>query len=387
MTRFRWLNAAPAMWPADGARLLLVAMIGGMVVYTGVNVVTGVGIFATDFGVPGLPIVLAVGAIQLRHSLAAAEGRRAEWWPLSYALLLALILIPAPLLTYRWNTMTWFLIGSSLMLLPARASIAVTAATTIFSSTWWTLNAGLETPEPQELAWLFWYAASVTLLGGLSLFAAARLVRSAAILRGARMELADLATARERLRISRDLHDVLGRALSTISLRGDLADELISAGNLPAAVTEITTLREVVADAKQDLRDLAFDRRPVHMREELRLGVSLLESAGITTVTKVEVGDLDPKIDALFGWTVREGITNVLRHSSATACSILIERADGNWRAEIENDGAGPVDRQAAREGTGLANVRLRSSEMGGWARVKQPGDGSFRLAVEVPEQ
>jgi two-component system sensor histidine kinase DesK len=90
---------------------------------------------------------------------------------------------------------------------------------------------------------------------------------------------------------------------------------------------------------------------------------------------------LPTAIDELFGWTLREGVTNVLRHSAARACWISIRCDDGKVRLEIENDEAA----SPAVGGNGLVGLASRTAELLGTAVRRPTAGGRFRLVVEVP--
>ena len=92
--------------------------------------------------------------------------------------------------------------------------------------------------------------------------------------------------------------------------------------------------------------------------------------------------DVPPAVDELFAWAVREGVTNVLRHSTATTCALRVRRDGGLLRLEVENDGAAP----ASRGGHGLGGLAARAAALGGTAAGRATGDGGFVLVVEVPE-
>jgi two-component system sensor histidine kinase DesK len=88
-------------------------------------------------------------------------------------------------------------------------------------------------------------------------------------------------------------------------------------------------------------------------------------------------------VESVLAWAVREGVTNVLRHSQASICSITAGRWDGHARLEIVNDGA----RSPVGEGSGLAGLAERAGALTGSAAAGRTGDGRFRLLVEVPEE
>src|SRR5262249_28854125 len=150
-----------------------------------------------------IALVLAASAIQVRHSLAAARGTRPRYWPWSLALLVAIVYVPAPWYGARWATLPWFVLTSLAMLLDRRD---VVAALVVGECAWFAVMEYSDPGLANVLARIA-YLAAVHLLGVIGLYGAIRLVRLQDGLRAARAELADLAMGRERLRISRDLHD------------------------------------------------------------------------------------------------------------------------------------------------------------------------------------
>ena len=216
----------------------------------------------------------------------------------------------------------------------------------------------------------------------MGLFAAARLVRAVEDLQTARAELAELAVGRERLRISRDLHDLLGHTLSAVSLKGDLALRLLERNEHSRAAAEIESLTAVARSALRDMRDVAHDAHHVSFATDANSAVSLLATAGIETQIDVQVSDTSPAVDDLLGWALREGVTNVLRHSAATRCAISIRRDAGRVVLMMENDGAAP----AALGGHGLNGLAARASALSGVANGTSLPDGQFCLLVHVPE-
>ncbi|GGS64361.1 hypothetical protein GCM10010156_24290 [Planobispora rosea] len=234
------------------------------------------------------------------------------------------------------------------------------------------------------------YVGITVLVTSFVLYAAVRLVAVTRELERARAELAEAAVLRERLRISRDLHDGLGSSLTTIALKGDLARRLVER-DPASARNELTELVQVARDTAQEVRQVARGYREMSLREEVRRGVALLEVSGIGCRANLADLGLDRPTDEALAWAVREGITNVLRHSRATTCSISTSAADGTARLELVNDGAprraadGGVPERVAGDGGGLTGLRERASGLGGSLHAEPTGNGGFRLVVEVP--
>jgi len=336
---------------------------------------------AADSGANSLALVLVAGAIQLRHSLAAAAGVRPRYWRWSLGALVAIVYGPLLHFGQQWITLQWFAFASFAMLLDRRAARLAMIVTFVPAGLWyvWTMNTNQGIAEG---VWLLAYWSALSFLGAGGLYGAARLVRLLDEMREVRADLADLAVSRERLRISRDLHDLLGQSLSAVSLKGDLAAGLLERDHVPQAIAEIESLVSVARSALRDVLDIAHREPPIALASEIERVVDLLGSTGTETRVDVAVPTLPPAVDELFAWALREGVTNVLRHSSATKCSIRIEQRHGSARFEITNDAAMPM----SRGGSGLTGLAARAAELSGVASGQPTGDGGFRLTVEVPE-
>ncbi len=181
-------------------------------------------------------------------------------------------------------------------------------------------------------------------------------------------------------RVSRDLHDLLGQSLSAISLKGDLALRLLG-GDGQAARSEIEGLTGIARDALSGLRAVAREEHAVSLRTEIEGAAGLLSAAGVQAHTDLDLPDLAPAAEAVLAWAVREGTTNVLRHSRATTCSITAGRRRGSVFLEIFNDGG--VAESGA--GSGLAGLAERARAKAGSVSAGRT-DGGFRLVVEIPE-
>lgn len=173
----------------------------------------------------------------------------------------------------------------------------------------------------------------------------------------ARQAQAQLAVAEERLRFSRDVHDVLGRRLSTIAVQAELAATLAERGDDRAA-SRMLEVRAVAHDALAEARELARGYRPIDLGHELSGARSLLRAAGIEV--RLDVGTVPRAWHEAAGWVVRESTTNVLRHSAAGL--VRISYGDGELR--VDNDGV-PPDGVAAPDGTGLEGLRERLEPLG----------------------
>jgi two-component system sensor histidine kinase DesK len=325
---------------------------------------------------------VAIGALQLRHSFAAARGQRPRGWRWTLLTLLVLVYLPMVRFAWDWAPIQYCVIASALMLLrgwPAAIMVAAPILGTIAAG----MREGfVDGATAGQVAFLVPYWVVGLLAGGMALYGSARLVWIADQLHAARIELAELAIGRERLRVSRDLHDLLGQSLSAVSLKGDLAKRLLHR-DLVAARAEIEGLTEVARDALRGMRAVARDQHAVSLRSETNAATALLQAARVEARIHLDLPELPEPVEAVFAWAVREGVTNMLRHSDARVCSITAVRRDGIVRLEIVNDEARPP----THGGSGLAGLAERARALSGSVSAERTRDGRFRLAVELPQE
>ncbi|MDQ6747083.1 MAG: sensor histidine kinase [Candidatus Dormibacteraeota bacterium] len=222
-----------------------------------------------------------------------------------------------------------------------------------------------------------------TTLIGLASVGAAALGRTVLALRQARNELARLAVSEERLRFARDLHDLLGHSLSVVVLKSELARQVMERDPRRAA-DELAEIERVARDALRDVREAVAGYRQTNLATELSGAREMLESAGIACRLQEDAGLLSPAAETALAWAVREGATNVLRHSRARECVLRLTREDGTAMLEMVDDGTGP-GAASAPAGNGLRGLGERVAAVGGEFHAG-PADGrGFRLLVTVP--
>ncbi|MFF4409662.1 sensor histidine kinase [Streptomyces sp. NPDC001262] len=200
---------------------------------------------------------------------------------------------------------------------------------------------------------------------------------------------ARLAVAEERLRFSRDMHDVMGRNLAVIALKSELAVQLGRRGS-PAALEQMAEVQRIAQESQREVREVVRGYREADLHTELEGARGVLSAAGIECRIDGSGSDrLPAPVQSALGWVVREATTNVLRHAEATRCAVRLRVVDAGARAVlvIENDGVrdgGPAP--AGKGGSGIAGLRERLAVLGG-TLVAGPGDrGTFRLTAEIGE-
>jgi two-component system, NarL family, sensor histidine kinase DesK len=221
---------------------------------------------------------------------------------------------------------------------------------------------------------------------GFSMIIVNRLVLTVRELRAARVEITRLAVAEERLRFARDLHDLLGHSLSSITLKSELAGRLLPVAPDKAAA-EVRDIEGVARNALREVREAVAGYRQPTLDEELASAQQILEAAGIACHIERSVGVLPNVVDAVLAWTVREGTTNVIRHSHAKHCEICLMQESEEIHAEISDDGVGfssPSD-ETNVNGSGLSGLAERVAARSGKFEAKTPSGGGFSLRVSLP--
>jgi two-component system sensor histidine kinase DesK len=224
---------------------------------------------------------------------------------------------------------------------------------------------------------------------GLWITAFARNIATIVELRAAREEIARLAVAEERLRFARDLHDLLGHSLSLITLKSELAGRLLPPiPEAKIALKEIRDVEGVARGALREVREAVAGYRQPTLDEELASAREMLEAAGIACWIENKAGALPNGTNAVLAWTVREGVTNVIRHSRARRCDIRVTQNGEEVHAEISDDGRGSSpERNGEVTGSGLSGLAERVGASGGGFEAKTLPEGGFRLRVSLPLQ
>lgn len=219
------------------------------------------------------------------------------------------------------------------------------------------------------------------LLGCFAAFGIGQVIERNAQLARAREQLVDLAVTQERERMGRDVHDLLGHSLTVITVKAELAGRLLE--TLPAdpgvdrVRIEVTDVERLAREALADVRATVSGTREVSLTGELAAARSALAAAGIRVDLPGAVDMVPARYRELFAWALREGVTNVVRHSGATWCGIQLT-AD---RVEVRDDGRGPG---GCGTGNGLAGLQARAEKAGCRLDIERAPEGGFLLRVGV---
>lgn len=227
-------------------------------------------------------------------------------------------------------------------------------------------------------------------------------------LRATQAELAKVAVSEERLRFARDMHDLLGHTLSVVVVKAAVVRRLAERDPAVAA-REAGEIEEIGRRALVEIREAVTGYRECRLDTELAGARKALSGAGIEVTVRESGKPLPAAAESVLTWAVREGVTNVIRHSGARRCEIDIRRVDGDATLEIRDDGRGGVAAPAAGAngagqgsispdglgpdgldpggvgGHGLRGIAERVRAAGGTFEAGVRPGGGFRLTATIP--
>ncbi|MER7399389.1 sensor histidine kinase [Streptomyces sp. NPDC000151] len=239
------------------------------------------------------------------------------------------------------------------------------------------------------------------LLGGFAMVGIQQLIRTTNELREAREEVARLAAEEERLRLARDLHDLLGHSLSLITLKSELAGRMLP-DRPDDAARQVADIEQVGRQALVDVREAVTGFRRPRLAVELAGARAALRTAGITAEVDPALEEFrdrargradgpspSPDAEGALAWALREAVTNVVRHSGAGRCELLLSE---EWEADerrllcltVLDDGVGPP--RALAHGNGLRGLHERLAPADGRLETgPSPHGNGFALRAYVP--
>ncbi|MBB6552390.1 sensor histidine kinase [Nonomuraea rubra] len=239
----------------------------------------------------------------------------------------------------------------------------------------------------------------------LAVYGLTRLVELVGELSRTRAELVEVAALRERLKVGRDVHDLLGRGLTTIVLHAELALRLLgtdpgqaggrSGRQRTDADAQLERLAGAARAALSDSVRLNAPGLPLSLEAEIGSAGAVLEQAGVRV--RIDAAPVTGTAGPVLAVVLREAVTNVLKHGTPAECTIELAVADGQVRLRVTNDGAtasqevrlrvtndGASDGQEPAYGSGLRNLRARVAAIGGELATTRTGD-RFELLARAP--
>jgi two-component system sensor histidine kinase DesK len=304
--------------------------------------------------------------LPLYFSVFWQRGRRARWliWAIA-----ALGLVTMP---FNAGAGTYLVYAAALI--PWHAPVRVA----LVSDGVWVLAILVEAVVLGLPMWTWMVAVIGTTAIGAATIHAAETQRQHRQLLRAQEEVEQMAAVAERERIARDLHDVLGHTLAVIALKSELAARLAES-DPPRAASEIREVERVSREALRDVREAIEGYRQRGLPAEIEAARAALSVAGIALDVEVPPLALSARLETALAMTLREAVTNVVRHSGASWCRVWLQ-ADGDYATlTVLDDGRGG----RLTEGHGLSGIRSRIRQLGG--RVDVESGRGVRVAITLP--
>lgn len=198
----------------------------------------------------------------------------------------------------------------------------------------------------------------------------------------ANQKIAELAIVEERHRIARDLHDTLGQKLSMIGLKGELSRKLMDTDS-ESAKKELEDIQDTARYALKEVREMISDMKNVSLKDELSHVRMILETAGIKhdIHTEVDFEEIPMLTESVLSMSLKEAVTNVVKHSKAEYCSIILTETKKDIYLKVSDDGNNTSE---INYGNGLQGMRERLSFVNGEFQVFSSENG-FEVNITVP--
>lgn len=195
---------------------------------------------------------------------------------------------------------------------------------------------------------------------------------------------AERAVITERQRFASDLHDIQGQHLSLITVEAELVSRLIDRAEYSAAVYHANRVQTIALEALEEMHRVVYANREVYLDDEIIKAIRVLQSAGISINQDTkDIPEFSKDVDRLLGLTVREGVTNILKHTQAQTCSISVQRERRSGQDGISlivaDSGVSDISMTVSantESGTGLKMLNRRYRKLGGTLEFVQNGDG-----------
>lgn len=186
----------------------------------------------------------------------------------------------------------------------------------------------------------------------------------------------ELDLSRQRERVGRDVHDILGHSLTVIAVKTELASKLVDR-DPDRARTELEDVLELARSSLGEVRTTVTQLQTPSLSSQLIAAGTALKAAGIRVERPTQIPNVNDSASHLLAWCLREAITNVVRHSDASLCSITISETG----LTVTDDGAGLAE---VAEGHGLRGMRKRITDAGGTMVLREADPGAPRPGTHL---
>jgi two-component system sensor histidine kinase DesK len=331
---------------------------------------------------------LALHVWRIREHVTSLGHRAAPWFVViasAVALALTLVGLASSMTGFMWALVGGVLLGDVVGGLRARwTAVWIVCAVAVVAGVGYVVSVPVYAALPFPASPWIGVSIAAVYVGMMWCIDVERLwwLKAVTDLDDSRRAAAELATARERLRLADDLHDILGHALEVVAFKSELAARLLTA-DADRARQEMDAVQQVARESLSEVRALVRDTRTTDLVTELAGARAVLDSAGITLVVKGDPATVGPTARNVLGRVLREAMTNLLRHAQPSHCAIEIEVTGTEATLRVVNDGAQPD--AAADPGTGLAALSRYLDEHAGRLDAGLAPDGTFHLDATLP--
>ncbi len=293
-----------------------------------------------------------------------------------------LLVLPYAFFGHSWAGVAGLVAGNALLVLSPAFGVATFAATVV----------GTGAAQAAHGEAMLATAATALLLAGLATgFATHHALTSPTEVRpdvpeigvdtAAAVDTAVAAVAAERVRVARDLHDLLGYSLSAIKLKSELAHRVIA--ECPDHAKEhLTDILDITHHALADVRTMARAYRPLSLADTSDSAKAMLAASNIDVRVELDHDPLPAPVESVLAAVLCEAVTNVLRHSDARTCTIGIHQCGTTVLLDVINDGA---TRPASADCNGVRNQAERVQAAGGTFTARHVGNDSFHVHAAIP--
>ena len=311
-------------------------------------------------------------------------------WPTAAFLINLLTTTGLWLLGYNAGVLPLILIYGGYFVAVARPIREVGACTAAalgcFALLWWAGGAPFGAPD----ALISVLALAITLALG-------RTGRIRVDLAEARAQTAEEAARRrsteERLRIARELHDIIGHSLGTIAVQAGVGRHLMA--NEPEKAAEaLDSIARVSRNSLDEVRAVVAALREDHAAYHPTPGladlpdlVETIRSTGLNVELTLpnDLQAIPRQTGAAVYRIAREALTNVVRHAHASAASVQVDHHDGRVEVAVRDDGSGSDGNEGMKPGHGIAGMRERAEALGGRLTASASSGGGFLVTASLP--
>lgn len=234
-----------------------------------------------------------------------------------------------------------------------------------------------------KLESFFWIPALIFgISSGISAIIGERLLQSKEHLLRKQEEVEHLAALAERERIARDMHDLLGHNLSVITLKAELARKLFDRDS-EACKQEIIDIERTARQALAEVRHAISGYRETGLVYEIQNARQVMEAAQVVMETEIESFPMPPAVENIFALTLREAMTNIIRHAHASQCKVSLRQQDTQSVLHISDNGV--AAQKEIRKGSGLTGMSERASALGGSLTIHT--DQGMHLILSLPAE